>query len=67
MAQEMEHNIKSIDDVAIVEVDTTKIRKKVNFYRDANVLIGSIWTYHHIPPQAIKSIRVRNGDAWREI
>ena len=67
MAQEMEHNIKSIDDVAIIEIDTTKIRKKVNFYKDANVMFGSIWTYHHIPPQAIKSIRIRNGDAWREI
>jgi hypothetical protein len=67
MAKDVGHEIKTRDDIAIVKVDTKKIGRNIpRFYKDASIMFGSFWTYHHVPASAIVSIKKFNDDGWWE-
>jgi hypothetical protein len=44
----------------ILQIDTTVLGRNVKFYCDTNVSWDSVWTYSHIPPEAISIWRKDN-------
>lgn len=75
IAEDMIHkSIKSVDDIAIVKIDTKKAveygkGRVIKYYKDPNIMFGSVFTYSHIKPEAIDSIFIYDDDnkMWAKI